>query len=99
MDAPGYWGQALFAFGCKRGRGVWRALVPSPTHCNRLPSSSSRNPSSQSSAAHGLLNREFLEGGKRHLKTNFFSLVFYLPTQPGAMASRRKSWPALLEIL
>lgn len=55
----------------KRGRGVWTVLVPSPTHCNRLPNSSSRKPSSQSSAAPGLLNQEFLEGGKRHF--TFFS--------------------------
>lgn len=98
MDTPGYWGRALFAFGAKEAQGYGESSSPHPPTaigCQtqaqpQLPIICSPRPAQ---------SRVPRRGPKDTLNFFFLILVFYLPAQPGAMESRRKSWAVFLEML
>lgn len=96
MDAPGYWGQALFAFGAKEAEGSGEPLSPHPPTAIGCQTQEAPAPSHLPMAC-SIKNSS--KGAKKHFKFLFNFSFFYLPSQPGAMESRRRSWALFLEML
>lgn len=68
MNGPGYWAD-LFPFGVEEAKGSGESLFPHPPIAIDCQTQTSAPNHLQPMA---LLNQEFLEGGKRHLKKFFF---------------------------